>query len=167
MIYYIPGKLFFSWSLVVAFQQVIQKLKWHQSFHFTRSDNIKMRVFSKLSTLFNHAEDAVYATGSLTHLELTTCPGLFVHTRCDLFQLYVYAYLLFFSFCQDLSFFFAFLFSPTKITLIGAVLFALQQTHYLPLQKHHLMFIYTIFIVVNKVSLMPNLDSKPEPMSRL
>lgn len=42
--------------------------------------------------------------------------------------------------------------SPTKITLIGAVLFALQQTHYLPLQKHHLMLFYTIFIVGNKVS---------------
>ncbi len=42
--------------------------------------------------------------------------------------------------------------SPTKITLIGAVLFALQQTHYLPLQKHHLMLIYTVFTVVNKVS---------------
>lgn len=46
------------------------------------------------------------------------------------------------------------MFSPTKITLIGAVLFALQQTHYLPLQKHHLMFIYTVFTVVNKVSLV-------------
>lgn len=31
-----------------------------------------MRVISRLSTLFNHAEDAVYATGSLTHLKLTT-----------------------------------------------------------------------------------------------
>lgn len=124
-----------------------------------------MRVISRLSTLFNHAEDAVYATGSLTHLKLTTCPGLFVHTRCDLFQLYVYTSI--FQFLLGLSFFFAFLFSPTKITLIGAVLFALQQTHYLPLQKHHLMFIYTVFIVVNKVSLVPNLDSKPEPMSRL
>ncbi|XP_008324182.1 trimeric intracellular cation channel type B [Cynoglossus semilaevis] len=43
---------------------------------------------------------------------------------------------------------------PTKITLIGAVLFALQQTHYLPVQKHHLMFIYTVFIVVNKSRMM-------------
>ncbi|XP_013864816.1 trimeric intracellular cation channel type B [Austrofundulus limnaeus] len=43
---------------------------------------------------------------------------------------------------------------PTKITLIGAVLFALQQTHYLPLHKHHLMLIYTIFIVVNKTRMM-------------
>lgn len=46
------------------------------------------------------------------------------------------------------------MFSPTKITLIGAVLFALQQTHYLSLQKHHLMLIYTVFIVVNKVSMV-------------
>ncbi|XP_034752458.1 trimeric intracellular cation channel type B isoform X1 [Etheostoma cragini] len=43
---------------------------------------------------------------------------------------------------------------PTKITLIGAVLFALQQTHYLPLQKHHLMLIYTTLIVVNKSRMM-------------
>lgn len=43
---------------------------------------------------------------------------------------------------------------PTKITLIGAVLFALQQTHYLPLQKHHLMLLYTVFTVVNKSRMM-------------
>ncbi|KAM9841421.1 trimeric intracellular cation channel type B [Aulostomus maculatus] len=43
---------------------------------------------------------------------------------------------------------------PTKITLIGAVLFALQQTHYLPLQKHHLMLIYTVFTVGNKTRMM-------------
>lgn len=43
---------------------------------------------------------------------------------------------------------------PTKITLIGAVLFALQQTHYLPLQRHHLMLIYTVFTVVNKSRMM-------------
>ncbi|KAF6729163.1 Trimeric intracellular cation channel type B [Oryzias melastigma] len=43
---------------------------------------------------------------------------------------------------------------PTKITLIGAVLFTLQQTHYLPLQKHHLMLVYTVFIVVNKSRMM-------------
>lgn len=52
----------------------------------------------------------------------------------------------------------AFVPSPTKITLIGAVLFALQQTHYLPLQTRHLMLIYTIFTVVNKVS--PPLQDK-------
>lgn len=43
---------------------------------------------------------------------------------------------------------------PTKITLIGAVLFTLQQTQYLPLQKQHLMLIYTIFTVVNKSRMM-------------
>ncbi|XP_060917247.1 trimeric intracellular cation channel type B [Labrus mixtus] len=43
---------------------------------------------------------------------------------------------------------------PTKITLIGAVLFALQHTHYLPLQKHHLMLVYTVFTVVNKSRMM-------------
>ncbi|KAK5900826.1 hypothetical protein CgunFtcFv8_025755 [Champsocephalus gunnari] len=43
---------------------------------------------------------------------------------------------------------------PTKITLIGAVLFALQQTHYLPVKKHHLMLIYTVFTVVNKARMM-------------
>lgn len=43
---------------------------------------------------------------------------------------------------------------PTKITLIGAVLFALQQTNYLPVQKHHLMLIYTVFTVVNKSRMM-------------
>ncbi|XP_034403370.1 trimeric intracellular cation channel type B [Cyclopterus lumpus] len=43
---------------------------------------------------------------------------------------------------------------PTKITLIGAVLFALQQTHYLPLRTHHLMLIYTVFTVVNKSRMM-------------
>lgn len=50
----------------------------------------------------------------------------------------------------------SFISSPTKITLIGAVLFALQHTGYLPLQKHHLMLFYTIFTVANKVSLPPH-----------
>ncbi|KAL6096799.1 tmem38b [Pungitius sinensis] len=43
---------------------------------------------------------------------------------------------------------------PTKITLIGAVLFALQQTHYLPVQTHHLMLVYTVFTVANKARMM-------------
>ncbi|KAJ0013053.1 hypothetical protein NQD34_017387 [Periophthalmus magnuspinnatus] len=43
---------------------------------------------------------------------------------------------------------------PTKITLIGAVLFALQQTQYLPVQKHHLMLVYTVFLVANKSRMM-------------
>ncbi|XP_073681011.1 trimeric intracellular cation channel type B [Garra rufa] len=40
---------------------------------------------------------------------------------------------------------------PTKVTLLGAVLFSLQQCHFLPIQTHHLIFIYTLFIVTNKV----------------
>ncbi|XP_055010071.1 trimeric intracellular cation channel type B isoform X2 [Boleophthalmus pectinirostris] len=43
---------------------------------------------------------------------------------------------------------------PTKITLIGAVLFSLQHTQYLPVQKHHLMLIYTVFLVANKSRMM-------------
>ncbi|KAG7477049.1 hypothetical protein MATL_G00090270 [Megalops atlanticus] len=43
---------------------------------------------------------------------------------------------------------------PTKVTLMGAVLFSLQQSQYLPLQKHHLMFVYTVFLVVNKARMM-------------
>lgn len=43
---------------------------------------------------------------------------------------------------------------PTKITLIGAVLFALQQTQYLPVQKHHLMVIYIIFVIANNSRMM-------------
>ncbi|XP_068609193.1 trimeric intracellular cation channel type B [Brachionichthys hirsutus] len=43
---------------------------------------------------------------------------------------------------------------PTKVTLMGAVLFALQHGHYLPLQKHHLMLIYTVFTVVSKSRMM-------------
>ncbi|KAJ8286618.1 hypothetical protein GJAV_G00041200 [Gymnothorax javanicus] len=43
---------------------------------------------------------------------------------------------------------------PTKVTLLGAVMFSLQQCEYLPLRKHHLMFIYTVFLVVNKTGMM-------------
>ena len=46
--------------------------------------------------------------------------------------------------------------SPTKVTLIGAVLFSLQQCHYLPLRTPELMLIYTVFIVVNKVCMSPS-----------
>lgn len=43
---------------------------------------------------------------------------------------------------------------PTKISLIGAVLFSLQQTQYLPVQKHHLILVYTVFLIVNKSRMM-------------
>ncbi|XP_072518511.1 trimeric intracellular cation channel type B [Salminus brasiliensis] len=43
---------------------------------------------------------------------------------------------------------------PTKVTLMGAVLFSLQQCRYLPLRTPDLMLIYTVFIVVNKTRMM-------------
>ncbi|XP_048835017.1 trimeric intracellular cation channel type B-like [Brienomyrus brachyistius] len=43
---------------------------------------------------------------------------------------------------------------PTKVTLVGAVLFTLQQSHRLPVKEHHLIFAYTVFLVVNKVWMM-------------
>ncbi|NWW81703.1 T38BA protein, partial [Climacteris rufus] len=43
---------------------------------------------------------------------------------------------------------------PVKITLIGAVLFTLQHSHYLPIAKHNLVFLYTIFLVVFKVKMI-------------
>ncbi|XP_043916984.1 trimeric intracellular cation channel type B [Protopterus annectens] len=42
----------------------------------------------------------------------------------------------------------------TKVTLLGAVLFSLQTTGYLPIAQHNLMFMYTIFLVVTKVTMM-------------
>ncbi|NP_001086006.1 trimeric intracellular cation channel type B-B [Xenopus laevis] len=43
---------------------------------------------------------------------------------------------------------------PVKVTLIGAVLFTLQHGHYLPISRHNLMFIYTMFLVSIKVTMM-------------
>ncbi|NXP06862.1 T38BB protein, partial [Thinocorus orbignyianus] len=43
---------------------------------------------------------------------------------------------------------------PVKVTLIGAVLFTLQHSQYLPISRHNLMFLYTIFLVVTKVTMM-------------
>ncbi|XP_018603853.1 trimeric intracellular cation channel type B isoform X2 [Scleropages formosus] len=43
---------------------------------------------------------------------------------------------------------------PTKVTLIGAVLFALQQNRYLPLEQHQLMSLYTGFLVITKVRML-------------
>ncbi|KAK3555333.1 hypothetical protein QTP86_014920 [Hemibagrus guttatus] len=39
---------------------------------------------------------------------------------------------------------------PTKVTLIGSVLFSLQQCQYLPMPRPQLMLLYTAFIVINK-----------------
>ncbi|OXB73730.1 UNVERIFIED_CONTAM: hypothetical protein H355_007401 [Colinus virginianus] len=44
--------------------------------------------------------------------------------------------------------------SSVKVTLIGAVLFTLQHSQYLPIARHNLMFLYTIFLVVSKVTMM-------------
>uniref|UniRef100_A0A9J7X009 Transmembrane protein 38B n=1 Tax=Cyprinus carpio carpio TaxID=630221 RepID=A0A9J7X009_CYPCA len=43
---------------------------------------------------------------------------------------------------------------PTKVTLLGSVVFSLQQCHFLPIQTHQLIFIYTLFIVTNKMRMM-------------
>ncbi|XP_054896560.1 trimeric intracellular cation channel type B [Poeciliopsis prolifica] len=43
---------------------------------------------------------------------------------------------------------------PTKITLLGAVLFALEEAEYLPVEKNHLMLFYTLFTVINKCRMM-------------
>ncbi|NXU91662.1 T38BA protein, partial [Xiphorhynchus elegans] len=43
---------------------------------------------------------------------------------------------------------------PVKVTLIGAVLFTLQHSQYLPIARHNLVFLYTIFLVIFKVKMM-------------
>ncbi|NXG09960.1 T38BA protein, partial [Sakesphorus luctuosus] len=43
---------------------------------------------------------------------------------------------------------------PVKVTLIGAVLFTLQHSQYLPIARHNLVFFYTIFLVTFKVKMM-------------
>lgn len=55
---------------------------------------------------------------------------------------------------------------PTKVTLLGSVLFSLQQCHFLPMQTHHLIFIYTLFIVTNKMRMMI-MGSSTYPFSSL
>ncbi|NXX82380.1 T38BB protein, partial [Urocolius indicus] len=42
---------------------------------------------------------------------------------------------------------------PVKVTLIGAVLFTMQHSQYLPISRHNLMFLYTLFLVVSKVTM--------------
>ncbi|KFV63826.1 Trimeric intracellular cation channel type B-B, partial [Dryobates pubescens] len=43
---------------------------------------------------------------------------------------------------------------PVKVTLIGAVLFTLQHSQCLPIARYNLMFLYTVFLVVSKVTMM-------------
>lgn len=43
---------------------------------------------------------------------------------------------------------------PVKVALVGAVLFTLQHAQNLPIARHNLMFFYTTFLVVTKVTMM-------------
>ncbi|NXI48380.1 T38BA protein, partial [Galbula dea] len=43
---------------------------------------------------------------------------------------------------------------PVKVTLIGAVLFTLQHSQYLPIARYNLVFLYTVFLVVSKVTMI-------------
>ncbi|XP_008852878.1 trimeric intracellular cation channel type B [Nannospalax galili] len=43
---------------------------------------------------------------------------------------------------------------PSKITLMGSIIFTFQHTKHLAISKHNLMFLYTIFLVTIKVTMM-------------
>ncbi|KAM4053863.1 trimeric intracellular cation channel type B [Anomaloglossus baeobatrachus] len=43
---------------------------------------------------------------------------------------------------------------PVKISLLGSVLFTLQHVELLPVERHHLVFIYTMFLITIKVRMM-------------
>ncbi|XP_073398764.1 trimeric intracellular cation channel type B isoform X2 [Dendrobates tinctorius] len=43
---------------------------------------------------------------------------------------------------------------PVKISLLGSVLFTLQHVELLPVERHHLMFVYTMFLITVKVRMM-------------
>ncbi|XP_056376286.1 trimeric intracellular cation channel type B [Hyla sarda] len=43
---------------------------------------------------------------------------------------------------------------PVKISLVGSILFTLQRSELLPIERHHLMFIYTMFLITIKVRMM-------------
>ncbi|KAM9330662.1 trimeric intracellular cation channel type B [Gastrophryne carolinensis] len=43
---------------------------------------------------------------------------------------------------------------PVKVSLLGAVLFTLQQIKFISIARHHLMFIYTMFLITTKVTMM-------------
>ncbi|CAH2293882.1 trimeric intracellular cation channel type B [Pelobates cultripes] len=44
--------------------------------------------------------------------------------------------------------------NPVKVSLVGAVLFTLQQTQHLPLSRNNLMLFYTLFLIATKVQMM-------------
>ncbi|ELW64572.1 Trimeric intracellular cation channel type B [Tupaia chinensis] len=43
---------------------------------------------------------------------------------------------------------------PSKITLLGSVIFTFQHSKYLAISKHNLMFLYTVFLVTTKITMM-------------
>ncbi|XP_062938385.1 trimeric intracellular cation channel type B [Cynocephalus volans] len=43
---------------------------------------------------------------------------------------------------------------PSKVTLLGSIIFTFQHTKHLAISKHNLMFLYTIFIVATKIAMM-------------
>lgn len=48
---------------------------------------------------------------------------------------------------------------PCKITLLGSIMFTFQHTRHLAISKHDLMFLYTIFLVTIKVTMMMTKDT--------
>lgn len=48
---------------------------------------------------------------------------------------------------------------PAKITLLGSIIFTFQHTNHLGIAKHDLMFLYTIFLVTIKITMMLTVDS--------
>uniref|UniRef100_A0A8C2NUW3 Transmembrane protein 38B n=1 Tax=Capra hircus TaxID=9925 RepID=A0A8C2NUW3_CAPHI len=43
---------------------------------------------------------------------------------------------------------------PAKVTLLGSVIFTFQQTKHLAISKHNLMFLFTVFLVATKITMM-------------
>lgn len=43
---------------------------------------------------------------------------------------------------------------PAKVTLLGSVIFTFQQTKHLAISRHNLMFLYTMFLVATKITMM-------------
>ncbi|KAM9642422.1 trimeric intracellular cation channel type B [Trichechus inunguis] len=43
---------------------------------------------------------------------------------------------------------------PSKVTLLGSVMFTFQHTKHLAISKHNLMFFYTVFLVATKITMM-------------
>ncbi|XP_039206376.1 trimeric intracellular cation channel type B isoform X1 [Crotalus tigris] len=62
---------------------------------------------------------------------------------------------------------------PVKVSLMGAVLFTMQCNFYLPITKHNLMLLYTLFLVITKINMMVTgcttspFASLEEPLARL